>query len=185
MLDGSAFPNPHHLPTEAHTGAEPARLARPAGRVRLSPRALQVALIVLGVSLATFVLYLYVLPNSQMDAARVRIADLQAQKARLERQNAALLREIAAASNLTTLEGRARALGMGPAHSTMYLQLPGSSAAVGDAQTGAPSRQPDPASPATLAEWLQRDHLKAMVREFRLSVSQAVDNVIQRFGGMP
>ncbi len=184
-MDGSALPIPHTLPAEGRLTPEPARLSRPVGRVLVSPRVLQVALIVLGVALATFVLYLYVLPNSQMDAARVRIADLQVQKARLERENAALLQQIASASNLTTLESRAKALGMGPARNTIYLRLPGSEAPSTAAQAVAAGDQASADSPATLAEWLQPEHLQDMLREFRSKVSQAVDSIIQRFGGIP
>jgi hypothetical protein len=184
-LDGSAVANPHPLPAEGRLTTEPARLARPAGRALLSPRALQVALIVLGVALATFVLYLYVLPNSQMDAARVRIADLQTQKATLERENAALLQQIANASNLTTLEARAKALGMGPARNTIYLRLPGSEAPAPAAQAIDAGNPASADAPATLAEWLQRKHLQDLLREIRSKVSGAVDSIIQRFGDLP
>ncbi len=201
MLDGNAFPQPQSRTPD--TAA--------AGRFRLPPHALQAALIVVGIVLVTFVLYLYVLPNSQIDAARVRIADLQARKAMLERQNSALLQEIALASNLKTLEVRAKALGMGPARNTIYLRLPGSSpaAAVGagsprpaadDAAVGAGSSRPAaqdaavgagsprPAAqdaPATLSEWLQRDHLENLLRQFRQTVSHAVDQVLRRLGALP
>jgi hypothetical protein len=184
-VDGSAIAKSHPLPAEGRLVTEPARLAGPAGRVLLSPRALQVALIVLGVALATFVLYLYVLPNSQMDAARVRIADLQVQKAALERQNAALHQQIASASNLTTLEARAKALGMGPARNTIYLRLPGSEVPAPAAQAVVASNPASAGSPATLAEWLQPEHLQDMLREIRSKVSGAVDSIIQRFGGLP
>lgn len=174
MLDGSAFPKAQSRTPEAN----------PAGRLLSSRRALQALLVVVGIALATFVLYLYVLPNSQIDAARVRIADLQMQKAVLERQNAALLQQIALASNLKTLEVRAKALGMGPARNTIYLQLPGSNAAPAVAQAAADNPEAQDA-PATLAEWLQRDHLQDLLRQLRQNVSAAVDNVIQRFGDAP
>ena len=175
MLDGSAFPK-----TQSH-----APEANSARRLLSSQRALHVLLVVVGIALATFVLYLYVLPNSQIDAARVRIADLQMQKAVLERQNAALLQEIALASNLKTLEVRAKALGMGPARNTIYLQLPGSNAAPAVA-TAAGVDDPGPQdAPATLAEWLERDHLQDMLRQLRQNVSAAVDNAIRRLGGSP
>lgn len=175
MLDGSAFPQPQsQLPDRAR-----------AGRLRFSPRALQALLVVIGIALATFVLYLYVLPNSQIDAARVHIADLKLQKATLERQNAALLQEIALASNMKTLEIRARALGMGPVRSTIYLQLPTNDAAPAAdpaARAGHPEAED---APATLAEWLARDHLQEKLRQVRQNVSAAVDTVIQRFGAQP
>jgi hypothetical protein len=152
-----------------------------AGRLVLSPQTWQAVLIVLGIALATFVLYLYVLPNSQIDAARVRIADLQTQKAVLERENAALMLEIARASNLKTLEIRAKALGMAPATSAIYLSLPD--------QNPAPTLQPaagqtDLAAEdalATLTGWLQRDQLQEWLRDLRWHVSQAVESIIQRF----
>jgi hypothetical protein len=178
MLDGTAYPKPHNRPLEqTHSG-----------RMVFSPQTWQAVLIVLGIALVAFVLYLYVLPNSQIDAAKVRIADLQAQKATLERENAAVLHEIARESNLKTLEIRAKALGMGPARNAIYLTLPDSNPA--------PAAQPaagrvDPAAeygklslkdtPAMLVEWLQRDHLQDRLRDLRWNVSQAVDSVIQRF----
>lgn len=175
MLDGSAFPQPQsQLPDRAQ-----------AGRWRFSPRALWALLVVIGIALATFVLYLYVLPNSQIDAARVRIADLKLQKATLERQDAALLQEIALASNLKTLELRAAALGMGPARSTIYLQLPTSGAAPAADQAASAGRSEAENTPATLAEWLARDHLQELLRQVRQNVSAAVDGVLQRFGAQP
>jgi hypothetical protein len=151
----------------------------------LSQQTWQAILVVLGIAIATFVLYLYVLPNSQIDAARVRIADLQAQKAMLERENAAVMQEIARGSNLKTLEVRARALGMGPATSAIYLRLPD--------QSPAPAVQPiagqaDPATENTLAaltEWLRRENLEEQLRDLRWRVSQAVDGIIQRFQSNP
>ena len=121
MLDGTALPKPHNRPTDMPL----------AGRTVFTSQALQAVLIVLGIALATFVLYLYVLPNSQMDAAKVRIAELQAEKARLERENAAVLQQIASISDLKTLETRAKALGMGPSSNAIYLRLPSSAPAPG------------------------------------------------------
>ena len=170
MLDGNALPQPPtHRPNQSL-----------AGRAFSSPQALQAALIVLGVALVTFVLFLYVLPNSQMDAAKVRIAELQARKAMLERENAALLQQIASASDLKTLEVRAAALGMGPTRNAIYLRLPGSAPAA-EVRPDAAEEQVGDAGPATLAEWLQRENLQEILRNVRLSVSQAVDQIIQRF----
>ncbi len=171
MLDGNALPKPPNRHPEQIL----------AGRAISSPQTLQAILIVLGVGLVTFVLFLYVLPNSQMDAAKVRIAELQARKAMLERENAALLQQIASGSDLKTLEVRAAALGMGPTRNAIYLRLPSS--------TPGPETQPaEPAighaadpGPATLAEWLEREHLQEVLRSVRLSVSQAVDRFILRF----
>lgn len=171
MLDGTALPKTHNQPSKQAL----------AERLVLSPQTWQAVLIVLGIAVVTFVLYLYVLPNSQIDAARVRIADLQAQKAMLERENAALMQEIARASNLKTLEVRARALGMGPATSAIYLRLPDQSPALAVQPAAG---QADPTTENTLAtvtEWLQREHLQERLRDLRWQVSQAVEGIIQRF----
>ena len=40
-------------------------------------------------------------------------------------------------------------------------------------------------APATLAEWLQREHRETVLRQFRQTVSNAVDQVIQRLGALP
>lgn len=172
MLEGAALPKPQNRPSAR----------RLAGRIALSPQALQAMLIVLGIALLTFVLYLYVLPNSQIDAARVRIADLQTQKAALERKNAALMQEIARASNLTTLEARAKALGMGPTTKAIYLNMPEHNPAPAAAQLAA--SQTDAAlqdMPAMLTDWLRRDRLQERLRDLRWNVSQAVEAIIQRF----
>lgn len=172
MLDGNAFPQPQSRTPDAAA----------AGRFRLPPHALHAALIVVGIALATFVLYLYVLPNSQIDAARVRIADLQTQKAALERENAALMQEIARASNLTTLEARAKALGMGPTTKAIYLNMPEHNPAPAAAQLAA--SQTDAAlqdMPTMLTDWLRRDRLQERLRDLRWNVSQAVEAIIQRF----
>jgi hypothetical protein len=171
MMDGTALPKSHSLPSEPSS----ARYSI------FSPQAFQALLIVLGIAITTFVLYLYVLPNSQIDAARVRIADLRAQTARLERENAALQQLIAQESNLKAIETRAKALGMGPARSAIYLQLPDNNMALADS-TNNPSIEPSTVhGPATVTEWLQRDHLEDRLREFRWNVSQIVEGIFQRF----
>lgn len=86
-----------------------------------SAQILQVALVVLGIALATFILYLYVLPNSQISAAEARIEELKAQHATLVRQNAEIMRQISAYTDLGTIQLRAQKLGMGPARSVIYL----------------------------------------------------------------
>ncbi len=171
MLDGTALPKTHKSSAQRTL----------AGRLSLSSQALQALLIVLGIALVTFVLYLYVLPNSQIDAAKVRIADLQAQKATLERENAALILEIARASSLTALEARAKALGMGPTTNIIYLRMPDQSPAAAPAHAADQAGASIEDMPATLTEWLQRDRLQEMLRNLRWNVSQAVDNIIQRF----
>lgn len=171
MLDGTALPKPRNRPTETPL----------AGRTIFTPQALQAVLIVLGIALATFVLYLYVLPNSQMDAAKVRIAELRAEKARLERENAAVLQQIASISDLKTLEVRARALGMAPTSNAIYLRLPSSAPAPTPVTVQPATDQAAEPGPATLAEWLQPEHRQEIMRTVRWNVSQAVERVIQRF----
>lgn len=150
------------------------------GRLAASPQALQAVLIVLGVALVTFVLYLYVLPNSQIDAAKVRITQLKQQKAALERQNAALLQDIARNSDFETLKNRASKLGMGPAANAIYLKLPDAGSPPAS-QPDTPKDAVDESSAATdWRTWLNRDNLQDWLREFRLSISQAVDAAIQR-----
>ena len=84
-------------------------------------QALRLALIVLGITFLTAILFLYVLPTSQMNEARAEILDLQLRKAALARQNAQLAREISYYTDLATLEQRARALGMGPPQHAVFL----------------------------------------------------------------
>ena len=69
-------------------------------------------------------LYLYVVPNSEMSAARAHIAELRQEHAMLHRQNAELRKEMARYMDLNTLERRARRLGMGPPKQAVYLLVP-------------------------------------------------------------
>ena len=102
----------------------PAPGLRLPGQVGMSSQLLQFAIVVLGITLVTFIMYLYVLPNSQINAAHTKIAELQAQKAELYRKNSEVLKEIALASDLKSLEIRARQIGMGPVESAIYLSMP-------------------------------------------------------------
>lgn len=121
-------------------------------RASLSPQAAQTSLIVLGIAVVTFIMYLYVLPNSQINAAQTRISGLRAEQAELQRQNSEVLQEIARLSDLTVLRARASQLGMGPVQSAIYLQMPSrqegqevepSQPVVPAADSGlAPARQP-------------------------------------------
>lgn len=162
----------------------PESRSQPAGysigrRVTISQQALQAVLIVLGVALITFVLYLYVLPNSQIDAAKLRIVELQQQKAALERQNAALLQEIARNSHIKTLEDRAKKLGMAPAAKSIYLTFPHPNAAPAAENDAAQSTS---AAQAGQADWrtsLSREHMQEWLRKFRLTISQAVDSLLR------
>lgn len=169
MMEGSLLPEPRPQPA-GYT------LTR---RVTISQQAIQAALIALGVALITFVLYLYVLPNSQIDAAKMQIVELQQQKAALERQNATLLQEIARNSDIKTLEDRAKKLGMAPAARSIYLTFPNSPATPA---SQADAKQSAASAPAGYADWreaLSREHLQDWLREFRLTISQAVDNLLQ------
>lgn len=81
---------------------------------------LQAVLILTGIALLTFALYLYVLPNSQMSEAETRIAQLRAERDALSRQNAEIIRIAADFTALTRIEKRARELGMEPPHRIFY-----------------------------------------------------------------
>lgn len=86
-----------------------------------SSQMVQVAIIVLGIGLATFILYLYLLPNSQISEAEAQIGQLQTQHATLIRQNTDVVRQISAHTDLATIQLRARELGMAPARNVIYL----------------------------------------------------------------
>ncbi len=66
MLERTALPNPSHpaLPNPSRP-APGLHLPR---RVGMSPQFVQFALVVMGIALVTFIMYLYVLPNSQINA---------------------------------------------------------------------------------------------------------------------
>ncbi len=92
-------------------------------RFRLPAQTLQAVLALLVTALLTFVLYLYVLPNSQMSEAESAILELKAQKAALTRKTAEIDRQIAGYTDLATLEARARKLGMGQPRSAIILPV--------------------------------------------------------------
>lgn len=108
MIERTVLHSPHVRPRWPASGSLLSR-----GRL-ISSQTVQFMLWLLGVALVTFILYLYVLPTSQMNEAKLRIAQLQAQKAALDRQSAELARQISLYTDLPTLERRARQLGMGP-----------------------------------------------------------------------
>lgn len=97
---------------------DPNALARPenAAPAMASPArpSLQAWLILTGIALLTFALYLYVLPNSQMSEAQARIAQLKAERDALSRQNAETIRLASDFTALTRIEKRAKELGMQP-----------------------------------------------------------------------
>lgn len=107
----------------------------------------QIALLILGIATLTFVLYLYILPTSQMSEARARIAVLRAEKASLSREGAELAREISYFSDLTLLEHRARELGMGPPARAIFLDP--SRAAHAETKPAAPAQGARPDSTAS------------------------------------
>lgn len=172
MIQGAAHP----------TSPDPSPAHAPGVPLALSQHALPALLIVFGIALATFVLYLYVLPNSQIDAAEVRIAELQAQKAALERQNAALLQEIMRQSDLKTLEVRASQLGMAPAAGVIYLKLPSrttpGAAQIPEARGASPDTAPtgEDDQPA----WWQRERLRDLLQAANAEISRAADTVLRR-----
>jgi len=114
MLERTALPHTSRPAPDLH-------LPRRAG---MSPQFVQFALVVMGIALVTFIMYLYVLPNSQINAARTQIAQLQERKSELHRRDSEVLQEIARYSDLKTLEIRARQIGMGPVQSAIYLNMP-------------------------------------------------------------
>lgn len=69
-------------------------------------------------------LYLYVRPASQISATRLRIAELQAEHARLQRENAELIRQLAIYTDIRRVEARARELGYRPPDSRMFVRIP-------------------------------------------------------------
>lgn len=89
--------------------------------VSASTQILQVALIILGIALVTFILYLYLLPNSQISEKEAQIGQLKAQHATLVRQNAEIVRQVSAYTDLGTVQQRAKKLGMAPARNVIFL----------------------------------------------------------------
>lgn len=98
-------------------------------RVRLPERGarsrfwLSAAAIVALAAGLTLVLYLYLVPNSQISETNVRIAALRAEKIALTRENARLVQEITAYTDLAYIKRRAKELGMGPPQRYMYLYV--------------------------------------------------------------
>jgi hypothetical protein len=86
-----------------------------------STQLLQVSLVILAIGFVTFVLYLYLLPNSQISEAEQRINQLIGQHATLTRQNAEIVREVSVYTDLGTIQQRGKALGMGPARNVIFL----------------------------------------------------------------
>ncbi|MFZ2488313.1 MAG: hypothetical protein WAZ19_09340 [Anaerolineae bacterium] len=141
----------------------------------------QALLIILGVAVVTFVLYLYVLPNSEIDATELRIADLKTQHAALARENAALQQEIALASQLDKLEDRAFALGMQyTRNKPIYLQMPVAENEQTPAEVLSARTEAQATNATTWRQWFERENLQTMWRNMRIKVSSVVDAVIER-----
>ena len=167
--------------------SRPAPGLRLPGQVGMSSQLLQFAIIVLGIALVTFVMYLYVLPNSQINAARTEIAELQAQKAEIHRRNSEVLKEIALASDLKSLEIRARQIGMGPVESAIYLRMPDSGINQDNNQIGQIG-QKDAASDQALEPGIQNEPIPAgnverQARQLFNGVADLADRMLNRLLG--
>lgn len=150
-------------------------------RFRMSAHLTQVLLILLSIAAVTFVLFLYVLPNSEIDATELRLAELRTQQAALARENAALQQEIALASQLDKLETRAFALGMQyTRNKPIYLQMPVAENEQTPAEVLSARTEAHTVDATTWQQWFAREHLQTMWRTMRIKVSGAVDAVIQR-----
>lgn len=164
MLQGNALPK-----------------AKPRGDTRqrlsglLTPQVMQVAGVMLAILLITAALYLYVLPNSQIDRARVRIAGLQGQRAALERENAALQQEIALYAHLGVIEARAQALGMRPAGTPLFVTMPSAATAATDAVVAETGNDTD--ASATSVNTLP---LRQSLAELRRRLDLAVNDLLGR-----
>lgn len=138
-------------------------------------------LAVVAIAAATLVAYLYVVPNSEISASKVRIGELKAEVAALERENASLLSEIARYSDMNTLEARAKQLGMGPARGAVYLRLPAAGQpGVEPVATNANSPAADEA-PLTPRGLLRQLDLSARAEQVRDGLISAVDGLVNRF----
>ncbi len=68
-------------------------------------------------------IYFYVQPASQILAAQLRIAELKAEHARLQRENAELVRELATYTDIRRVEARARELGYRPPTERLFVRV--------------------------------------------------------------
>ena len=159
--------------------SRPAPGLRLPGRIGMSSQLFQFAIIVLGIALFTFIMYLYVLPNSQINAAHTKIAELQAQKAELQRQNSEVLKEIALASDLKSLEIRARQIGMGPVASAIYLSMPDSGT---HPQLAVPTERPA-VEPTTQDNPLSNGNVERQARQLLNGAADWADGMLSRLMG--
>lgn len=137
------------------------------------------AAVVVAIAGATLIAYLYVVPNSEISASRVRIGQLKAEVAALERENADLLAQIALYSDLNTLEARAKQLGLGPARGAVYLmvqrQPAGQGPVLGGAAAGASPTSPDPGA------FLRQLDPSSLLDQLRDALVGVVDRLVGRF----
>lgn len=135
------------------------RGSQPQHQLPLMGQAARVILVIVATAMVTFMLYLYVLPNSQMSAANARIAELRARKAALMRQNADLQQQIAEHTDLGLIERRARKLGMGPPQGYVFLNMNAVSASAVQPVTAAglsgAGSAPVADSRPTIGAWLE------------------------------
>lgn len=158
--------------------SRPTPALRLPGKVGMSSQLLQFAIVVLGIALVTFIMYLYVLPNSQINAAYTKIAELQAQKAELYRQNSEVLKEIAVASDLKRLEIRARQIGMGPVGSAIYLSMPAAVAHQDSNRT-----QPADTADGIQDNALSSDTIERQARQLLNGAADWADGLLSRLVG--
>lgn len=141
-------------------------------RVRLPERGVRsrfwlsaAAIVALAAGL-TLVLYLYLVPNSQISETNIRIAALRAEKIALARENARLVQEITAYTDLAYIKRRAKELGMGPPQRYMYLYVNTGAA------TATPADNPSPEAVglgSSKHRWQQAQaHLLRLLRRLRL-----------------
>jgi hypothetical protein len=142
----------------------------------------QHALMVAAIAFATLVAYLYIVPNSEISAARAQISRLKANVSALERENAELLREIASVSDLKTLELRAARLGMAPARSAIYLRLtPTDAADQASARSAVAPLEDEEAG--SLGDQMRQLDVAGIVERTRARLIQIVDDLVRRSGG--
>lgn len=146
----------------------------PAQRFGSSRSWLQLAVAIAVIGLITFILYLYVLPNSQMSEARARIAQLQQDTEALVRVNAELERQISEYSDLPGVAAQARALGMRPAASYVFFHRDAVRSAPATANSQGQQAQP---ARAMLPEAYWRDSIEQM----RGRVADLTTPWLQRF----
>lgn len=148
-----------------------------------SPQLIQLILTVLGIAGLTLILFLYVLPNSQINAARLRIAELRTQKLALDRQNTELLKEISRHTDLLLVETRARQLGMGLPK--QFLRV--STLAPAPAMAVTPNKAGDAHGQADVAAGLSPgqtvDNLRQVLAHAWTEVERSIDRLKQNFIG--